>query len=106
MWPEQTIRTSLRLSGVDTPEKGWRAKCDAEREAGQRATAFTTRWLSAYPQIQITDIRRGKYAGRVLGLITAGDSDLATDQIDAGVARPYDGGKRDSWCQEGEYSTG
>ena len=98
VWPEQTIRTSLRLAGVDTPEKGWRAKCDAEREAGKRATAFTTRWLSAHTQIQVTDIRRGKYAGRVLGLITAGDSDLATDLIEAGVARPYDGGQRGGWC--------
>ena len=27
----------MRLQGVDTPEKGGRAKCEAEREAGQAA---------------------------------------------------------------------
>ncbi len=100
VWPGQTVRTSLRLDGIDTPEKGWRAKCDAEREAGLRATSFTTRWLASHPQFQITNIGRGKYAGRVLGRVIAGDTDLAADLLEAGVARPYDGGRRPDWCQE------
>ena len=33
----------MRLRGVDSPEKGRRAKCQAEREVGQAATMFT-RW--------------------------------------------------------------
>ena len=37
----------VRLRGVDTPEKGGRAKCEAERHAGQAAAAFTTAMASS-----------------------------------------------------------
>ena len=39
--PPELARLHVRLRGVDTPEKGGRAKCDAERRAGRAATAFT-----------------------------------------------------------------
>ena len=39
--PPELARLHVRLRGVDTPEKGRRAKCDAERRAGRAATAFT-----------------------------------------------------------------
>ena len=32
---------SIRVFGVDTPEKGFRAKCPSEDARGQAATAFT-----------------------------------------------------------------
>ena len=39
--PPELAGLSVRLRGVDTPEKGGRAKCTSERQAGQAATAFT-----------------------------------------------------------------
>lgn len=39
--PPELARLSVRLHGVDTPEKGYRTRCDSEREAGQAATEFT-----------------------------------------------------------------
>ena len=39
--PPELAMLHVRLRGVDTPEKGGRAKCDAERRAGRAATAFT-----------------------------------------------------------------
>ncbi len=39
--PPELARLNVRLRGVDTPEKGGRAKCDAERRAARAATAFT-----------------------------------------------------------------
>lgn len=39
--PPELARLNVRLRGVDTPEKGGRAKCDAKRRAGRAATAFT-----------------------------------------------------------------
>ena len=98
IWPGQTVRSAVRLRGIDTPEKGGRAHCLSEREAGQRSTSFTRRWLAAHPVFQITDVRSGKFSGRVLGRIVADDADLAEDLLAAGMARPYDGGKRASWC--------
>ena len=40
-FPPALATLNVRLRGVDTPEKGGRAKCDAERRAGRAATAFT-----------------------------------------------------------------
>lgn len=33
---------SVRIKGIDTPEKGSKAKCDKENALGQQATKFTT----------------------------------------------------------------
>lgn len=46
-FPFELARLSVRLRGVDTPEKGGRAKCEAERHAGQAAAAFTTAMASS-----------------------------------------------------------
>ena len=32
---------SIRVYGVDTPEKGWRAECEAEAKWGEQASQFT-----------------------------------------------------------------
>lgn len=40
-FPPALATLNVRLRGVDTPEKGGRAKCEAERRAGRAATAFT-----------------------------------------------------------------
>ena len=97
-WPGIHIRTSLRLDGIDTPEKGWRAQCPAERKAGETATAYTQQWLRQHSNLQATHIRRGKYAGRILGQIVSGPNNLADDLLQAGHARPYNGRKRGGWC--------
>ena len=51
--PPELARLSVRLRGVDTPEKGHRAKCEPEREAGQAATAFTEAAIAEAQQILV-----------------------------------------------------
>lgn len=46
-FPPELARLHVRLRGVDTPEKGGRAKCEAERHAGRAAAAFTTAMASS-----------------------------------------------------------
>ena len=36
--PDELARMTVRLRGVDTPERSWRADCEEELEAGTRAT--------------------------------------------------------------------
>ncbi len=50
-------------------------------------------------------MRHDKFGGRVLARVesNAGE-DIATLLIAAGLGRPYDGGKRASWC-DGRDST-
>ena len=55
-------------------------------------------------EVVLLDVEQGKYAGRVVaGVRLADGRDLATVLIEAGRGRPYDGGKRESWCKEPDH---
>ncbi len=92
-----SIKTSVRLRGVDTPEL--RGKCEEEKEQARLARAFTIQALES--GATLTEVKKGKYAGRVIATVTlAGGKDLAEELIAAGLGRAYDGGKREGWCDE------
>lgn len=89
---------SIRVYGVDTPEKGHRAKCPKEDERGRAATKFTQKVLSEGKQIQITLKDWDKYGGRVLGDVIIDGKSLRTLLITNGFAREYYGEAKQSWC--------
>lgn len=89
---------SIRVYGVDTPEKGHRAKCPAEDTRGKAATKFTQQVLSGAGQIQIVLREWDKYGGRVLGDILADGKSLRQLLITNGYAREYYGEAKQSWC--------
>jgi endonuclease YncB( thermonuclease family) len=94
-WPGINTHVSVRLLGVDTPEI--RGKCDLERTLAQQAREVALAALGT--RVTLTNIRHDKYAGRVLADITLADGrSLADVLIASGLARPYDGGARQSWC--------
>lgn len=90
----------IRILGVDTPEKGKRAKCEAEAEKGKLATAFTKEKIQSAKSIQVEIIDWDKYGGRILGDLFIDGERLSNLLIQNGHARPYDGGKKESWCNE------
>ena len=48
---------------------------------------------------RLADVRSGKFAGRVVArVITAADADVGQELLAAGLAIPYRGGVRQSWC--------
>ena len=96
--PGELAALSVRLRGIDTPEKGGRARCDSERARGQAATAFTAEAVAGAGAIVIRDPEWGKWAGRVIADVLLDGRSLAAALLEAGHARPYDGGKRASWC--------
>ena len=96
--PAELAGLSVRLRGVDTPEKGWRAACDAEREAGQAATAFTSAAVAASSMIVVRDPAWGKWGGRVVADLILDGHSLAALLIASGYGRTYDGGTREGWC--------
>ncbi len=64
----------------------------------EQARDFVVARISGAP-VRLVRIRNGKYAGRVVAGIEAGDgSDVGRALIGAGLARPYHGGRRGSWC--------
>lgn len=89
---------SIRVYGVDTPEKSWRGQCDKERAMGEEASKFTKSMLNNAKEIKIVLMDWDKYGGRVLGDILIDGKSLRKLLIEKGYARPYFGEKKESWC--------
>jgi endonuclease YncB( thermonuclease family) len=90
---------SLRVLGVDTPEKAPRAKCDKEAKGGQAATDFTKKKVAEAKKIQIEIKDWDKFGGRVLGDVIIDGQSLSKMLIDNRLARPYHGEAKQSWCE-------
>jgi micrococcal nuclease len=90
---------SIRVFGVDTPEKGHRAQCESENARGQAATAFTKNAIAQATQRQIVIMDWDKYGGRVLGDVLLNGQSLRGLLIVNGYAREYYGEAKTSWCQ-------
>lgn len=89
---------SIRIYGVDTPEKGFRAKCPKENELGLAASAFTKALVTTSIKKQIILYDWDKYGGRVLGDVILDGVSLRSLLIQKGYAREYYGDAKQSWC--------
>lgn len=89
---------AIRVFGVDTPEKGHRAKCPQEAQRGEMATAFTKQQVAQAQKRQIVLMDWDKYGGRVLGDILLNGQSLRQMLIQNGFAREYYGEAKTSWC--------
>ena len=91
---------SIRVFGVDTPEKGFRAKCPEEDARGQAATAFTKAQINAAQKRHVVLMDWDKYGGRVLGDVLLDGKSLRMMLINNGFAREYYGEAKTSWCNK------
>lgn len=91
-------KLSIRVYGVDTPEKSFRAKCPKEAELGARASEFTKNLVSNAKTTQISIYEWDKFGGRVLGDVIIDGNSLTKMLIDNGFAREYYGEAKQSWC--------
>lgn len=89
---------SIRVFGVDTPEKGFRAKCPEEDARGQAASAFTKKMVEQSTTRQVVLMDWDKYGGRVLGDVLLNGQSLRYMLIQQGYAREYYGEAKQSWC--------
>jgi|TARA_B110000211_G_C13733061_1_gene401135 endonuclease YncB( thermonuclease family) len=89
---------SIRVFGVDTPEKSWRGSCDLEKKLGEEASQFTKDMLASGKKIQVAIQSWDKYGGRVLGDIIVDGVSLRYALLENGYAREYFGDKKVSWC--------
>jgi endonuclease YncB( thermonuclease family) len=89
---------AVRIYGVDTPEKGFRAQCESEKQRGEAASAFTKNVVSKSTQRQVTLYGWDKFGGRVLGDIILNGQSLRAMLIQNGFAREYYGEAKQSWC--------
>lgn len=89
---------ALRVFGVDTPEKGFRAKCPSEAQRGEAASAFTKKLVANAKTHQVHLMDWDKFGGRVLGDIILDGQSLRQMLIQNGYAREYYGEAKQSWC--------
>lgn len=89
---------AVRVYGVDTPEKGFRAKCPQEDQRGQMASAFTKQAVASATKRQVVLYDWDKFGGRVLGDIILNGQSLRAMLIQNGFAREYFGEAKGSWC--------
>lgn len=95
--PDLRIIQRVRIHGVDTPEKRTRRKC--EKKLGIKATEFLEDLFDQNNMVILSDIKGGKYAGRIIAKVLVGydENNLADIIIAAGHGIPYFGGKRGLW---------
>ena len=86
----------VRLTGLDAPELGEHARCPAEARLAERARVRLVTLLASGP-VELQLPGRDRY-GRVLALVTVAGVDVAARMIGEGLARPYAGGRRLTWC--------
>lgn len=98
--PELKQTLKVRLLGIDTPEKGQRAKCSIENTRSLRAKLFVEQEISQAKVIKVIINEWDKYGGRILGDFVLDGERLTTKLIRKGFAIHYDGGTKNfDWCR-------
>ncbi len=96
VWLGLEVATIVRLRGVDAPELSGRCPDERHRAAAAREALAA---LVAGGEVLLAAVETDKYGGRVVADVAApGGQPLAAALVDAGLARPYDGGRRAGWC--------
>lgn len=94
-WPEIVgHEIGVRVAGCDTPEL--RDKRPAIKAKAYEAKEALLLLLSSAQVVELRNIRRGKYF-RLVANVYADGTDISLVLISAGLAQPYDGGRRPSW---------
>lgn len=89
---------SVRIRGIDTPEKSFRAKCAKEKKLASKATKKLKKIIKDSSVIYYQNVGWDKYGGRILADMYNEKGNIADQMIAAGLAYKYDGGKKKSWC--------
>ena len=103
IWPNNFQEISIRVYGIDTPEKR-RPKCAFEKKRALEASALVEKLLPVDSRIHLTGVLNGKFAGRAVATVrfktaTGSDDSLGDMLIRRGHAVPYFGGKKTKdWC--------
>ena len=93
-WPGMTVRVLVRLNTIDAPEIA--GKCPEERALAIRARERLK--ALAGSTVQLVDVRRGRFARRVIARVLVEGRPVGNVLIAEGLAWPYSGGKREGWC--------
>lgn len=87
----------VRLVGFDTPEI-FSPRCASEAQTGEMARRMLAGMIATARSAELA-IRpeRDRY-GRTLAVLLLDGADVGPRLVAAGLARPYEAGRRQSWC--------
>lgn len=90
---------SVRVDRVNAPESR-RPAPDCEIEDGRLAKAFAAGRMPAGSTVTVIydDRRQDKYGRLLARVILPGGQDYGQALISEGLAKPYEGGKKEDWC--------
>ena len=92
-WPNQRIRTYVRLRGIDSAEVN--SSCAAFRQSAHEAKQALVAMMTDHHTVTLTSISGDKYFGRVVAtLMTESGTDLAKELLQRGLAEPYQGKRK------------
>ncbi len=96
VWLGMAITTRIRIRGIDAPEI--HGRCQHEKDMARAATERLAA-LVAGGSVRLSAISGGKYYGRVIADVTTPDGRAVGPlMLTSGLARAYDGGRREGWC--------
>jgi micrococcal nuclease len=96
--PKELQSMSIRILGIDTPEI--RGECESEKQLAKKARELANSLFKSAKVIEFKDIDWDKYGGRILANVYL-DGELYSDKlIAAGLAKPYFGEAKESWCEQ------
>jgi endonuclease YncB( thermonuclease family) len=94
---EAAFGVKYRLLGFDTPEI-FHSPCDAELELGMAAKERLEE-LFASGEVRVIESGRTDKYRRTLAHVEVNGRDVGEILIREGLARPYKGERRKSWCE-------
>ncbi len=100
--PSPLNKVSVRIRGIDTPERGWRAKCEKEANLAEQAKQYLTDLIKTTnaTKIKVENFKWDKYGSRILADVKIRGIDVASYLMSKGVAVPYSGsGPKFDWCK-------
>ena len=94
-----SVTVRVRILNIDTPEIN--GDCADEIEMAHRAKDRLMELLSVGGVVDLQNIKDDKYLGRIdANVILSDGRDVGRVLMGEGLARLYDGGKRQGWCEK------
>jgi len=98
----QKIGLSVRIRGIDAPERGSKAKCEKERALAEKATKLVNEIVGAMDQneLLLSKIRWDKFGGRIDAFVKVNGVDIGKVLLVRGLAVENNGEKKTKdWCK-------
>ena len=98
----QKLGLSVRIKGIDAPERGSKAKCEKEKIKAEEAQKFVNELIGVIgeKELLLSEVKWDKYGSRLVAVVKVGGVDIAKALLNRGLAVPYTGeGPKHNWCK-------